>query len=68
VSVSEEYAEFEASMVFQDTTLFKNFSIPQIGIKVKYLDLALRHRYTQVSATIEREIGIIWKGLLHEYD
>ena len=45
-----------------------DFSIPQLGIKVKYLELALRHRYTQVGATIEREIGIIWRGLLYEYD
>jgi len=48
-----EYAEFEASMVFQDTTLFMDFSIPQMGIKVKYLELALHHRYTQVGATME---------------
>ena len=53
MSVSEEYAEFEASMVFQATTLFMDFSIPQMGIKVKYLELALYHRYTQVGATME---------------
>ena len=45
-----------------------DFSIPQMGIKVKYLELALHHRYTQVGATMEREIGIKGKGLLYEYD
>jgi len=36
MNISEEYAECEASMVFQATRLFMGFSIPQIGIKVKY--------------------------------
>ncbi|MGZ3627350.1 MAG: hypothetical protein ACXVDN_06710, partial [Ktedonobacteraceae bacterium] len=33
---SEKYAECDESMVFQATTLFMSFSIPQIEIKVKY--------------------------------
>jgi len=53
VSALEEYAECEASMVFQNTMLFMDFSIPQMGTKVKYLESGLHHRYTQVGATME---------------
>jgi hypothetical protein len=65
VSVSEEYAECEASMVFQDTTLFMNFSIPQMGIKVKFLELVPGLLKVAVSPGVARKrvcVVIVWKA------
>jgi hypothetical protein len=55
VSDSEEYAEYEACVgFFWEATLFMDFSIPQMGIKVKFWGYLEHQRGTQSSTLLNR--------------